>query len=293
MAQSPSHKFGQSLGKILEDIVLDDILKPRLQQFVQTKNYYLDWQRSRPARRGKKVTWQDKYGNNHDLDFVIEINGTDNQTGRPVAFIESAWRRYTKHSKNKAQEIQGAILPIIELHHLSAPFYGVVLAGDFTKPALDQLRNNGFVVIYVPYKDVIAAFREIDFNIEFNEKTLDESYTSASEKLANLTISDKKKLRQALIRVSEQEVNQFMNTLRNCLERSIARITLIPLFGTKYEFESISDALSGLRTLDINKSNGEFQKFEIIIDYTNHDTIRATFQAEDLLKDFLEKLAES
>jgi hypothetical protein len=45
MAQSPSHKFGQDLGKLLEDLVLDDILKPRLQQFAQTKNYYLDWQR--------------------------------------------------------------------------------------------------------------------------------------------------------------------------------------------------------------------------------------------------------
>ena len=45
MAQSPSHKFGQQLGKLLEDIVLYDILKPRLQQFAQVKNYYLDWQR--------------------------------------------------------------------------------------------------------------------------------------------------------------------------------------------------------------------------------------------------------
>lgn len=293
MAQSPSHKFGQSLGKILEDIVLDDILKPRLQQFVQTKNYYLDWQNSRPARKGKKVTWQDKYGNNHDLDFVIEINGTDNQIGRPVAFIESAWRRYTKHSKNKAQEIQGAILPIIELHHLSAPFYGVVLAGDFTKPALDQLRNNGFVVIYIPYKDVIAAFREINFDIEFNEGTLDESYVNASKKLDNLTVLERKKLRQALIRVSEQEVDDFMNTLRDCLERCVARITFIPLFGTKYEFENISDALLGLETLDINKLSGEFNKFEVIIDYTNHDTIRATFQTKDLLASFLGKLVES
>lgn len=127
MAQSPSHKFGQQLGKLLEDIVLYDILKPRLEQFAQVKNYYLDWQRSRPARKGKRVTWEDKYGNKHDLDFVIEADGTDSKLGRPVAFIESAWRRYTKHSKNKAQEIQGAILPIIELHHLSAPFYGVVL----------------------------------------------------------------------------------------------------------------------------------------------------------------------
>ncbi|MHC5829777.1 MAG: DNA methyltransferase, partial [Nostoc sp.] len=110
---------------------------------------------------------------------MIEVDGTDNKLGRPVAFIESAWRRYTKHSKNKAQEIQGAILPIIELHHLSAPFYGVVLAGDFTKPALEQLKNNGFGVIYIPYKGVVSAFQVIDFDVAFDEDTPDESYTTA------------------------------------------------------------------------------------------------------------------
>jgi hypothetical protein len=290
MAQSPSHKFGQELGKLLEDIVLDDILKPQLQQFAQTKNYYLDWQRTRPARSSKKVTWEDKYGNKHDLDFVIEVDGTDDKLGRPVAFIESAWRRYTKHSKNKAQEIQGAILPIIELHHLSAPFYGVVLAGDFTKPALDQLRNNGFSVIYVPYKDVVSAFREIDFDVAFDEETPDESYTTASKRLASLTSSDKEKLRQALMRVSKQEVDRFMDTLRNCLERYIAKITLIPLFGVRYEFESIDDVLIKLDTLDIDNPSGEFERFEIIVDYNNDDTIRATFQNKSLLTHFLRKL---
>lgn len=290
MAQSPSHKFGQDLGKLLEDIVLDDILKPRLQQFAQAKNYYLDWQRSRSARSGKKVTWEDKYGNKHDLDFVIEIDGTDNQIGKPVAFIESAWRRYTKHSKNKAQEIQGAILHIIELHHLSAPFYGAVLAGDFTKPALEQLRNNGFAIIYIPYKDVVAAFREIDFDVAFDEETLDEIYSTASDKLAGLNSSDKEMLRQALMRVSQQEVDQFMDTLRNCLERYIAKIILIPLFGARYEFESIDDALTELSTLDINNPSGKFVRFEVIIDYSNNDTIRATFQNKTLLVDFLRKL---
>jgi|JI71714B2RNA_FD_contig_31_4011649_length_541_multi_1_in_0_out_0_2 predicted AAA+ superfamily ATPase len=71
MAESSSHKFGQELGKLIENIVLNDILKPRLQQFVQNKNYYLDWQRTRPARSGKKVTWEDKYENKHERDFVI------------------------------------------------------------------------------------------------------------------------------------------------------------------------------------------------------------------------------
>jgi hypothetical protein len=126
MAESSSHKFGQELGKLIEDIVLNDILKPRLQKFVEKKNYYLDWQRTRPARTGTKVTWKDKYENKHDLDFVIEVDGNDHQLGTPVAFIECAWRRYTRHSKNKAQEIQAAILPIIEFHKLSAPFYGAV-----------------------------------------------------------------------------------------------------------------------------------------------------------------------
>jgi hypothetical protein len=290
MAQSPSHKFGQDLGKLLEDIVLDDILKPRLQQFAQRKNYYLDWQRHRPARSGKKVTWEDKYGNKHDLDFVIEVDGTDEQIGRPVAFIESAWRRYTKHSKNKAQEIQGAILPIIELHHLSAPFYGVVLAGDFTKPALDQLKNNGFAVIYIPYGDVVAAFKEIDFDVAFDEDTPDTIYAVASKKLTGLSSSDKDRLRQALMKVSKQEVDRFMDTLRNSLERYIEKIVLIPLFGARYEFESIDDVLTQLDTLDIDNPSGEFDRFEVIIDYNNSDTIRATFQNKNLLADFLSKL---
>ncbi len=42
MARSASHKFGQDLGNLLEEIVLDDILKPRLLEFTQTQNYYLD-----------------------------------------------------------------------------------------------------------------------------------------------------------------------------------------------------------------------------------------------------------
>jgi hypothetical protein len=288
MAQSSSHQFGQALGKLFEDIVLYDILKPRLEEFANTKNYYLDWQRSRPARSGKKVTWKDKYGNKHDLDFVIESDGTDDQLGRPVAFIESAWRRYTKHSKNKAQEIEGALLSIVELHH--APFYGVVLAGEFTKPALDQLRNNGFAIIYIPYKDVVAAFKEIDFDVAFDETTADEIYTAASNRLVALNSSEKDNLRQALMRVSKQQVDRFMDTLINCLERFISQIIIMPLFGTRYEFKNIDDALTELKTVDIDRASGEFERFEVIIDYSNSDKIQATFQDKILLADFLRKL---
>ncbi len=290
MARSPSHKFGQDLGNLLEEIVLDDILKPRLLEFAQAQNYYLDWQRSRAARSGKKVTWTDKYGNKHDLDFVIEVNGTDSKLGTPIAFIESAWRRYTKHSKNKVQEIQGAILPIIELHNLSAPFYGAVLAGDFTKPALEQLRNNGFTLIYIPYQDVVEAFSNIDFDIAFDEDTADEIYSKASQKLTNLTSNDKERLRQALMLIAQKEIDKFMATLRAVIERVITKVVLIPLFGKQYEFDNIDNTLIELNSLDIDNPVGEFKRFEIIIDYNNGDTIRAAFQSKALLADFLRKL---
>jgi hypothetical protein len=157
MAKSPAHKFGQDLGRLIEEVVLDDVLRPQLESFTQERGYYLDAKGARPARRGLKVTWPDRYGNKHDLDFVIEIGGSPHTLGRPIAFIEAAWRRYTKHPKNKAQEIQGAVLPLIDVHREQAPFHGAVLAGDFTQPAVLQLRSHGFTVVHLSKATVVDA----------------------------------------------------------------------------------------------------------------------------------------
>ena len=145
-------------------------------------------------------------------------------------------------------------------------------------------------MIYIPYKDVVGAFKEIDFDVAFDEKTADESYTAASKRLASLNSSDTNKLREALILVSKQEVDRFMDTLKNCLDRFISQIIIMPLFGTRYEFENIDDALTELNTLDLDRPSGEFERFEVMIDYNNSDTIRATFQNKILLADFLRKL---
>ena len=84
MAESPSHKFGQILGNLLEEI-----MQPLFAKFCKKHTLYLDFQgKERTARKGKKVTWKDKYGNLHDLDYVIEKGGTDSERGKPIAF----WR---------------------------------------------------------------------------------------------------------------------------------------------------------------------------------------------------------
>lgn len=73
MAESSAHRFGQVIGELIESVV-----EPQIETFCQSQGLYLDHQkRNRPARSGKKVSWTDNYGNTHDLDFVIERDGTD------------------------------------------------------------------------------------------------------------------------------------------------------------------------------------------------------------------------
>jgi hypothetical protein len=168
MAQSPAHKFGQIIGDAVEAAI-----EPLLRDFAGKHGLYLDKRGNRLARSGKKVTWKDADGNKHDLDFVLERSGTHKKIGTPAAFIEVAWRRYTKHSRNKAQEIQGAILPLVETHKNAAPFYGAILAGEFTMGAITQLQSVGFSVLYFSYHSVADAFGRAGVDARFDEDTED------------------------------------------------------------------------------------------------------------------------
>jgi hypothetical protein len=125
VARSPAHQWGQIIGQQFLEVALEPVLRA----VAIEHGLYLDVKGDRPARSGKKIAWADDFGNTHELDFVLERGGTPDRVGDPVAFIETAWRRYTKHSRNKAQEVQGAVLPLATRHHRHAPFVGVVLAG--------------------------------------------------------------------------------------------------------------------------------------------------------------------
>jgi hypothetical protein len=73
MAQSPAHKFGQLIGDILEAALV-----PQLEAFARQHALYLDRNGPRACRPGRKVTWLDRNGNAHDLDFVLERGGSSN-----------------------------------------------------------------------------------------------------------------------------------------------------------------------------------------------------------------------
>jgi hypothetical protein len=286
MAISPAHQFGQEIGLLLEEII-----KPLLSDFTSARNLYLDTKGPRgKARSGNKVTWADKYNNLHDLDFVIERDGTTDQRGRPLAFIESAWRRYTKHSRNKAQEIQGAILPIVEQYAWDAPFKGVIFAGIFTTGAITQLESSGFVVLYIDYASMVRAFAVVEIDIAFDEETPDSAFSRALRLLKRLKPIQREYLKFSLRDANQAKIETFIARLADTLARVVERITILPLYGTTaHAFARIDQAISFLEQPIQSPSTPLIRptKIEVNIRFSDGTHIEASFLDAARALDFI------
>ena len=274
MATSPSHRWGQIIGQEFLEVAIEPLMRE-----VATKHgLYLDQKGPRAARSGKKITWMDLYGNTHDLDFVLERNGSDAKIGSPVAFIETAWRRYTKHSRNKAQEIQGAILPLALTHQHHAPFIGVILAGDFTDGALSQLRSLNFRVLYLSYDSIVAAFRSVRIDARFDEDTADDICAKKIQAWERLSQTKRGRIAEHLLREQQTQVAEFMHHLEEAIIRQINRIIVLPLHGSPITWETIDAAISFVEGYsETNSSLIPVARYEVQIRYNNGDSIKGEF----------------
>lgn len=282
MAQSPSHRLGQYVGNLLEQLFL-----PELEAFCKEHGLYLDKHGARPVRKGKKATWTDDYGNNHDLDFVVEKGGSDDVQGRPLAFIEAAWRRYTKHSRNKAQEIQGAVLPLAEKYAWDKPFKGAVLAGKFTQGSLVQLKSLGFEVIYIEYETLVEDFAKCGIDIAFDEDTSTQWF---DETLRNIESGGKDlndRVIECIRTTSRDEFDAFLGLLKAKLMRHVEKLTVTPLFGDESSFESITEALEFVSKYNSDAGGGSFRSFEIAVRYSNGDKLEGVFTGKVEAQRFL------
>ncbi len=282
MALSPAHKFGQMIGDVLEIAVV-----PILSDFAKQYGLYLDKKGPRPAREGNKVSWIDLNGNKHDLDFVLERGGTAEKRGTPVAFIETAWRRYTKHSRNKAQEIQGAIVPLFETHRRYSPFKGAILAGVFTDGALNQLKSLGFSVAYFPYETVLEAFAAVGIDASSDETTPDRDFAKKFSRWNALKSADKAKVGQELARLNAGEIQPFIKALRNVTRRTIKTVRILPLHGKAVEWSKVEDAIAFIQGYDEEGVSLLIDRYEVQVIYTNGDKICGEFGAKDTAIEFL------
>lgn len=284
MAESLAHRWGQIIGDLFEHFVRD-----LLRSVAEKHGLYLDYKKPRRARAklgGKdllKVTWQDGYGNRHDLDYVLERGGAENEFGVPVAFIESAWRRYTKHSKNKVQEIEAAVLPVALTFSRHQPFCGAVLAGEFTRTALSQLESKGFSIFHIPYASILEAFQDVGIDASSVDKvTTEDEFRSKIEQWERLPQpATTERFLKALYRLHAAEVAQFQTRLEASLLRGVVSVRLTVLRGHAVECPDVTSAIAYLieeeRRTRVREDAEEREMFEIQIRFNNGAKIDATF----------------
>lgn len=297
MAQSFAHKWGQLIGNLLQESI-----REALQQVADQHGLYLDYQQERAARPGKKVTWQDRHGNVHDLDYVLERGGTADARGLPAAFIETAWRRYTKHSRNKAQEIQGAVLALAETYSHLRPFLGIVLAGVFTKGSLDQLRSCGFTVAYLPYDHILQAFAAAGLDAAFGEDTEEDAFRLKVRRFEALPKFRIARIKRALRNPPKSKDNsaasssspmvEFLAALNASLSRGVQGITIAVLHGSPRHIATAAEAIAYLQNYsDSQGCAASASKYEIHVRYNTGDVIDALFQEKEDAIRFLQGFA--
>jgi hypothetical protein len=272
VALAPGHRLGQIIGEMFELAV-----EPPLAAFCAEHDLYLDGKRARAARSGVKVTWHDDLGNKHDLDHVIERGGTEDEIGIPAAFIETAWRRYTKHSKNKAQEMQAAVLPVLAKWSHVKPFAGVMLAGEFTSNSLTQLESNGFAVLHIPYATIIEVFAEFEIDVNYDEGTPDAHLQAQIDRYEALTTVGKTSIGAALRRSANDEIAGFVASLSEAILRRIESVSILPLHGSMTSVSAVKTAVRLLRGYSPPTEPGALVRFEIVVRYDNGDRIVADF----------------
>ena len=280
---SPGHKLGQLIGNFFEDFFSN-----RLVNLAEELGFYCDEKGLRPKVRGgkRKVTWTDSEGNVHELDYVFEKNGTRDEKGEPAAFIELAWRRYTKHSRNKAGEIEAALVPLGNTYRNTCNFLGAILGGEFTEGARLQLTSHKINILYIPYRKIVEAFLTKGINLDYPEDATNEQKYKLIEAWGNLSGDDIKDIEKAFIKSIKPDYDKFVRSLKSALLRKIDKILILPLFGNEMVFTSVTDAIAAIEKRDIIPEKGaKFYKFEIYITFTNGDKIEGSFhEREEALK---------
>lgn len=286
MATSQSHTLGEFIGAFFEDL-----MKKPIREFADKNGLYFDTVGPRKARGGSKLTWTDIHSSKHDLDFVLEKGGTEETIGQPVAFIELAWRRYTKHSKNKVQEISGAVNPICEKYKLSKPFKGAILSGQFTENSLNQLKSDNFHVLYISFEKLVQAFSahglDIDFGEDTKESDLRKKYAAVSKK-ANKPLLEK--VREEILKTCKNEIHQFVSELTASYNRKIKTICILPLHGKRTDVVDVEKAIDFINGYDSLPEDQQLEYIEVIVTYNNGTIIQCQFKEKEQAVDFLEKI---
>lgn len=242
---SSGHKLGQLVGDWFEQYVAVLLLEKVAHQL----GLYLDHRHKKRSCRSGKIIWSDLDGNNVDYDFVLELGGTDSEIGIPLAFFETFWRRGARHSKDKARDDSGKLMPMRETYP-TARVLGIIAAGDFTRPAQELVRSRSIDLFYIPKAKITEAWELCGVPMDYDDSA-DEVVKAKIADNANEKLTDKKQ--QAICQRLVNIVGKA--AFDSYVQRVVAGVAAVPIeyhitpvyIGKTMMFSSYQDALDYLR----------------------------------------------
>ena len=186
MSKKKASSSGHQLGQIIGDWYEKNVAAVLFQSIADELGLYLDHRFKNRSCRSNKIIWADLDGNKVDYDFVLELGGDDTKQGVPLAFFETFWRRGSRHSKDKARDDSGKLMPMRDTYP-TARVLGIVSAGDFTKPAQEYVQSRRIDLFFIPKDNILQAWAKSGITIDYpdgaQEKDKLEIVTQAQQKL--------------------------------------------------------------------------------------------------------------
>jgi len=296
---SAGHKLGQLVG----DWFAEYFVLPLLREVADRLMLYLDHQFKTRSARGERVLWRDQDGNEVDYDFVMEVGGTDENIGIPVAFFECCWRRGTRHSKDKARDDSGKLVPMRQTYP-TAMFLGMVISGDFTMPSREMIQSRGIDLLYIPKAKVVAAFEQVGLQMDYSDRSREEEKARVEATFqAGLTQEAKRVVGENLLNlIGPHSIQGYLDRVRGALRALPQEIRFISRKdSTPQVFESIEEATSFLENpaFDFSAATGSYvyqitfsdgREFERTA--ATLDELKALHQQIIVLTDHLSSLSE-
>ena len=174
-----------------------------------------------------------------------------------------------------------------ERYHDSHPFLGVVLAGEFTEPSIEQFKSHGFNVIHCSYETVLQAFASEGVDVSSEEDSSDGELQRKVDAYGSLGIIQRDRIAAQIRDRHRKQFGNFFDRLRGSLTRRVDYVFVLPLFGTPRRFESIYDAVDYITSHDPSLPAAEFVKYELDVRYSNGDEIRGIFHDKRKAIEFL------
>lgn len=221
------------------------VVLPLIERVATELELFVDSRFAGSRSGSSKVLWADAEGNKVDYDFVLELGGCADAHGIPVGFIESCWCRGARHSKDKARDDSGKLVPMRETYP-TARFLGMVVAGDFTLPARELVRSRDIELFYIPKEKIIPAFGEEGFTIDYPDTMPESEKARIVRPLCSTKFNRTKRecIRDRLAAlIGKPAIDSFVQCVRSALSALPQEIRLIVRHDSQpLRFESVEAA---------------------------------------------------